>query len=90
MPKGMRGKRFWVDGQEFAVLVLPRGAPAPDLAKLTAAERAVAQEVARGFSNEEIATLRGSSPRTVANQMQAIFRKLGVGSRIELARRLAR
>jgi hypothetical protein len=33
--------------------------------------------------------MRGASTRTVANQLQSIYRKLGVGSRVELARALA-
>ncbi|HEY1953967.1 MAG TPA: helix-turn-helix transcriptional regulator, partial [Polyangiaceae bacterium] len=60
-------------------------APPPSL---TRAERAVARRVARGESNAEIARARGSSPRTVANQVAQIFRKLGVASRAELGARL--
>ena len=44
--------------------------------------------VVAGRSNGEIAAARGRSVRTIANQVAAIFRKLGVGSRLELARRL--
>lgn len=88
-PAGLRGKRFECDGQEFAVLVFPlASAPAPSSA-LTEAERAVAALVLRGLSNEEIAALRRSSPRTIANQLQAIYRKLRITSRIELAQALA-
>lgn len=58
----------------------------PDV--LTAAEREVAEAVVRGHSNAEIARARGTSVRTVANQMRTLFEKLGVGSRGELRARL--
>jgi DNA-binding NarL/FixJ family response regulator len=56
-------------------------------ARLTEAERAVALAVARGLSNARIAKERQASPRTIANQVAAIMRKLGVSSRAELAAR---
>jgi len=59
------------------------------MATLTRAENAVALAVHRGLSNEEIARVRGTSLRTVANQVAAVFRKLGVASRVELSHRLA-
>jgi DNA-binding NarL/FixJ family response regulator len=54
-------------------------------ASLTESEAAVAQAIARGQSDAEIARRRGTSPRTVARQAQSIYRKLGVSSRRELA-----
>ncbi len=56
--------------------------------RLTSAERAIAQLVAQGCKNDEIARLRGTSPRTVANQLAALYQKLGVGSRMEMVRTL--
>jgi DNA-binding NarL/FixJ family response regulator len=56
---------------------------------LTSAERSVAAAVLRGCSHAEIARERGSSPRTVANQLAGAFRKLQVRSRAELAASLA-
>jgi DNA-binding CsgD family transcriptional regulator len=53
--------------------------------RLTAAEREVAQAILDGASNKEIAQQRGVAPRTVANQVASVFRKLGVSSRAELA-----
>jgi DNA-binding CsgD family transcriptional regulator len=38
-----------------------------------------------GLSNAEVAIRRGTSPRTIANQLASVLRKLGVGSRYELA-----
>ncbi len=57
-----------------------------DLA-LSSAERAVVQALLRGLSDREIAIERGTSERTVANQLRSIFRKLGVASRAELIAR---
>jgi DNA-binding NarL/FixJ family response regulator len=58
------------------------------LGRLTSAERAVARRAAAGESNRTIAEARGCSQRTVANQLAAIFEKLGVRSRAELASNL--
>jgi DNA-binding CsgD family transcriptional regulator len=69
---------------ELAVLRFP--APALRLPPvLTGAERAVALMAAGGASNADIARARCTSARTVANQLAQVFRKLGVGSRGELA-----
>jgi DNA-binding NarL/FixJ family response regulator len=54
------------------------------LADMTSAELAVAELVIAGRSNREIAATRATSPRTVANQLRAIYQKLGVSSRTEL------
>ncbi|HEY1695349.1 MAG TPA: helix-turn-helix transcriptional regulator [Polyangiaceae bacterium] len=53
-------------------------------ADLTPAELEVARCAVSGMSNRTIARWRGSSVRTVANQLASVFRKLGVGSRAEL------
>jgi DNA-binding NarL/FixJ family response regulator len=50
----------------------------------------VARLRVEGFTHREIAVLRGTSPRTVANQLSATFRQLSVSGRIELLRRLIR
>lgn len=55
---------------------------------LTAAEREVVQLVAQGLSNEQIGAQRGRSARTIANQLAAVYRKVGVFSRTELLARL--
>jgi DNA-binding NarL/FixJ family response regulator len=57
--------------------------------KLTPAERAVAALAASGWSNQAIARCRGKALRTIANQMASILKKQRVGSRYELAARLA-
>jgi DNA-binding CsgD family transcriptional regulator len=51
---------------------------------LTPAEREVVALLLRGRSNRDIALCRGTSVRTVANQLQSVYARLGVGSRREL------
>jgi DNA-binding CsgD family transcriptional regulator len=68
---------------DLAVLSFPL--PTPRLpAVLTEAEREVARLVYAGARNDDIARARGVSLKTVANQLDSIYRKLGVGSRSEL------
>ena len=59
-----------------------------DLDALTPAERDVLTLVVQGASNADIARARTRSERTVANQVAAVLRKTGAGSRAELAARL--
>ncbi|WP_194915471.1 helix-turn-helix transcriptional regulator [Catenulispora rubra] len=56
---------------------------------LTATETTVAELVAGGLSNREVAEQLVTSVRTVEGHLGSIYRKLGVRSRTELARRLA-
>jgi DNA-binding NarL/FixJ family response regulator len=85
-PAGLDIARLSAD-EELVVLTFPLSPP--DLpATLTEAERDVALRVLAGNSNAAIASARRSSERTVANQLARIYRKLGVASRSELARRL--
>jgi DNA-binding NarL/FixJ family response regulator len=55
---------------------------------LTESERQVTAQILAGSTNADIASRRDVSEHTVANQVQAIFRKLEVRSRGELAVRL--
>ena len=55
-------------------------------ARLTDAERAVADLVAAGYTNREAATKLFISPHTVDYHLRHIFRKLDIDSRIQLAR----
>ena len=73
-------------GEERVILSFPLGAEVPE--SLTPAEAAVALLLLEGLSDALIARRRNVSKRTVANQVAAIFRKLGVRSRIELAAKL--
>jgi DNA-binding CsgD family transcriptional regulator len=53
---------------------------------LSETERRVADLVARGHSNKEIAERLYMSHRTVGSHLYRIFPKLGLRSRVELAR----
>ena len=86
-PGRNRISRFQIGEDEFAVFSMP-AAGSSDV-PLTAAERSVLEGMLAGLSNAEIAEQRGSSVRTVANQVASVFRKLGVTSRSELAALLA-
>jgi predicted ATPase/DNA-binding CsgD family transcriptional regulator len=68
----------------------PRSRPALGWESLTPTELAVAQAVADGLSNPQIAARMFISRRTVTTHLTSIFRKLGISSRAELAARAAR
>lgn len=87
-PHAPRVTRFDLAGEELVVVSVPLERDA-EVDRLGPAERAVAALVLRGLANEEIARARGTSVRTVANQLASLFRKLGVSSRVQLAARLA-
>ena len=58
----------------------------PEVAELTAHEVQVALMVAEGRTNREVAAALFLAPKTVEHHLSAIFRKLGVKRRTELAR----
>ncbi len=79
---GPEASRIVVGEQELALLTFPiRPATLPET--FSAAEREIALAVLEGRSNASIAAERRTSVRTVANQIGAMFRKLGVHSRPE-------
>ncbi len=82
-PHGLRALLFTAGDEEFALLEWPARAPAQPV-RFGAAEGEVLRLLAAGLGNAEIARARGRSPRTVANQVARIYRKLGVRSRLEL------
>jgi DNA-binding CsgD family transcriptional regulator len=84
-PADLRVSALQVGTSKYLLLSFSRKMIMPDT--LTPAERQVALAALSGLSNADIARMRGSSPRTVANQLAIIFRKLGVHSRAELAAR---
>lgn len=86
-PAGLVAEKFAVDGVEFVAFTWesPR-----DVSSLTPAERAVFDLLLQGASNAAIARARTASVRTIANQVAAIFDKLGVGSRYEVIARFGR
>lgn len=52
---------------------------------LSPREQQIVAAVARGLSNREIAAEAGIAPQTVKNHLSAIFGKLAVKSRVQLA-----
>lgn len=62
-----------------------RGAPPPsgELTSLSAREREVLSYLSLGYSNREIGVACGTSPKTVRNQLSAVFRKIGASTRAE-------
>jgi DNA-binding NarL/FixJ family response regulator len=86
-PARVRASIERIDGVEHLVLSFPL--PEVTLpAELTDAERAIARLLLTGRSNRDIALARGRAVSTVAKQIAALYRKLGVGSRAELAARV--
>lgn len=55
---------------------------------LAPGEREVLRLLLAGHSNSEIASARGTSARTVANQVASLLKKLGARSRYELIGRM--
>ena len=82
--RGARARVFTFHGERHFVVVRPsRDAPLPR-PTLTQAQRAVLLLVAEGLTNEEIAKRRGTSTRTVANQVASLLRLFNCTSRVEL------
>lgn len=82
-PPSLEVHTFLIDGEEYALL-RHEALPDPTAASLTDAERDVLALALQGLSNEQIGIARNTRPRTVANQIASIFRKLNVSSRLEL------
>jgi DNA-binding CsgD family transcriptional regulator len=85
---------FSLGDEDFAAIEIAGDAPQPTApaapaASLSEAETRILAELVTGRSNREIAARRGTSLRTVTNQVSAVFRKLGVRSRSEVALLLA-
>jgi DNA-binding CsgD family transcriptional regulator len=69
--------------------VRPRTTALRGVRALTASERRVADLAAAGQTNRDIAQALYVTPKTVEVHLSAAYRKLGIGSRRELARALA-
>jgi ATP/maltotriose-dependent transcriptional regulator MalT len=79
------GARIWCDrAQRELGRIGGRSTPVGD--ELSATESAIAQLVASGSSNKEVATALHLSAKTVEWNLSKIYRKLGVRSRTDLAR----
>lgn len=73
------------DGGSPSGLVRLRLSAIADLDRLTGREREVALLLAAGATHKQAAQALGSAPATIRNQTQAIYDKLGIRSRAELA-----
>jgi DNA-binding CsgD family transcriptional regulator len=60
--------------------------PVKGWAAMTKSELAVAQLVANGLTNRQVAERLFLSPHTVNTHLREVFSKLGVNSRVDLAR----
>jgi DNA-binding CsgD family transcriptional regulator len=60
--------------------------PVTGWASLTETERAVSELVAQGLTNQQTADRMFLSVHTVAFHLRQVFRKLGIGSRVDLTR----
>lgn len=73
---------FFAELAHFMADAPGRAAPVPPgIEGLTAREREVLDEMARGRSNDEIAAALSISPKTVRNVVSVLFDKLGVPTR---------
>ena len=70
-------------------MVCRAAAPATGWASLTDAERRVATLISEGHTNKSAASALGVSINTVGTHLRAVFAKLGVQSRVQLANHLA-
>ena len=81
------GAALWVERAETE---LRRASPRPRRDReLTSAERRVAALVASGLKNREVASQLFTTEATVEKHLTSVYRKLGIRSRTELARRVA-
>lgn len=81
------GARLWAARARADLRHIGGRAPAADA--LTPAEQRVAELVAEGRTNRETAAALMVSQHTVDSHLRGVYRKLGIRSRTELARRFA-
>jgi DNA-binding CsgD family transcriptional regulator len=83
--QGLRFTLRLLEGTSMDLLLVegeePHRAPSPDRWQLTRREGEVLAWLTQGKSNPEIATILGTSPRTVEKHLERIYEKLGVESR---------
>jgi DNA-binding NarL/FixJ family response regulator len=88
--RDLHGRAWAVDRADARLIALGGRADPEGLAALSPAERAVAKGMLAGLSDRDIASARRCSRNTIANHTAAVYRKLGVHSRAELASKLSR
>jgi transcriptional regulator of acetoin/glycerol metabolism/DNA-binding CsgD family transcriptional regulator len=82
----LAGALVAMDPQARAQPSVAGGVPIMGWASLTKTERNVAEIIAEGVTNREAAAQLFLSPHTIDYHLRQIFRKLGISSRVELAR----
>lgn len=82
-----RSTLLGADGRELTVVSVPRPDRRLDVV-LPTAELSVIRRLVEGLSYADIARGRGTSTRTIANQITAVFRRLKVSGRNELVQQL--
>lgn len=90
-PPGLRVSAMPLHEETLYVFTYPlpeQALASPLLASLTAAQREVIERVLAGDMPTAIAKARKTSTSTVRKHIEAAYRKLGVGSRAELAARI--
>jgi DNA-binding CsgD family transcriptional regulator len=81
------GATLWAEKARSELARIGGRTPAGD--ELTPTERRIAELVARGKTNKEVAAQLFLAPRTVEGHLTRIYEKLGLRSRAELAHRLS-
>jgi len=69
---------------------LPQATQIPGLSQLTTREWQVVTELQRGARGTDVARAMNLAPSTVRNHLASVYRKLGVGSQVELLATLSR
>jgi DNA-binding NarL/FixJ family response regulator len=87
--RDLHGRAWAVSNAEAPLIALSHQDEPRAMSALTPAERAVALALLAGLSDRNIASARNSSRHTVSKHVTAIYRKLGVNSRVELAYKLS-
>ena len=90
IPPGLEIEIVEIDGETLLVLHCEAAESCGAQPILSSAEAEVLRALASGLTNAQIARARGTSPRTVANQVQSLLRKFGMQSRHQLGANRAR
>jgi DNA-binding CsgD family transcriptional regulator len=91
IPDGLRANWLLYASDEYCVLSFPLGeSRAATIRALTPTQRKITGYLLLGYSAAKIARICGISVRTAEKHTEAIFRRLKVGSRRELASLMTR
>lgn len=82
-PRGLTVRRFAAGDERLALVSFP----IEGVLELTLSEVELLRALLRGASNAEIAAWRGTSVKTVSNQVSALLAKCRAGSRGDLCAR---